>query len=786
MDVKYKLAWFIYVFSLIFAPLAFGTTEEWSFFLVYIMMGFSFILFMIHAWKEKVVLYRVPGTAFFLAGFIYSLTQLLPMPAFLVRILSPASHAIREDVFRMAGDPGWYSLSLHPEGGLVVLSQLVLFYLVYYLSIQFFTDFRILKRTLAILAIFAGLLSISTILQSVFTEDMALWFRYVPHNSMVFGPYVNHNHYAGLMEMLLPLVLALYLIYRPVIMKPTLREKILGFLERDSSYKYVLHIFFVILIMLSVFMSLSRTGIAAMMASLVLFALLVRKYSRKRKEFGGTWIFLFVLTLVSLSWYGWSQLDVRFGQTITQLANDGVSRLTFWEDTTRIIRDFPLTGSGGGSFEQIHPVYQNYYMSRLAGYAHNDYLELLSDFGVIGFVLFFAFLSAVLISMVRKLPLRKEKFSLYGSAAVFAGLFAIALHSIMDFNLQIPANAIIFMVILALGISFANTRFREHLEPTYLPPAGSRTLLVYALVFCLCWPVLGIYSGRAAFAKMDALKLPQERVNMAELDAERLGKYAKAAGKAYSVNPHNASYAAAVGDAFLFYRDYGNAIDWYEKSLTLNPLAADVIQKMGLAAYYTGNREAGEYYLQLGVAMRPWDILMYQRLAAFYLETRNREKGIETVKKALALQPSAAGKLLEIMGRAGMSFTDMARSMPEVSEAWNRYYLYVRNSGHGTDYPLEVLERGLVHARSETLPSRNLYIHLSREYQNRNRLEDAYDIMQEALGIFSEDAGVLYHAGFISERLHFYQRAEEYYKRSLLINPSMASSKRRLDALQGK
>ncbi|MCW7755076.1 O-antigen ligase family protein [Desulfobotulus sp. H1] len=784
MQAARTRAWFFYMLSLMFAPLAFGTTEEWSFFLLLLFLGLSFVLYMVAIWKETGTLYRVPGTRFFALGFLYVALQLLPMPEGVLRLLSPSASDIwwgqlGEDISGTMG-----TLSLHIHGGWITLSLLTAFFLVYFLTIQFCADYKTLKKTLHILAVFAGLLAISTIFQALFTKDTALWFRQVERHSMVFGPYVNHNHYAGLMEMLLPLVLALYLLHKPSFDQLSLREKIILFFEGERAHIYILYLFFAVMIMLSVFMSLSRTGIAAMLASLCLFAILIGRVGGRKKHAAGSVMFLFAAMMITLSWYGWQSLDVRFGKGIAQFQNDHFCRMNFWVDAVSIWKDFFLTGSGAGSFREVHPAYQSYVSSVLAGYVHNDYLELLSDTGLVGFGLFFCFLLSVLRSIVKKLRTRKEPYAGMGVAAVLTGVVAMAIHSVMDFNLQIPANGLIFMVLLGLGVSFSHTRFQRRLIPSYLAKSdGPYAVWLPLVFFVLLWTPAVLFSGSSAMARAFASGLPAEKVTTG-LSAEVLQRYAISAGKAASFNPVSADYAVAMGDVYFFTGDFSAAGREYARAIRLQPLSGDLVQKLGLVEYSAGNREKGEKLLELGLVFRPMDVAMYRRLAAFYLETGEKEKALAAIARGITMRPGSTGSFLEIMWRAGLSFTDMGRAMPDLSEAWFRYYAFLHGKGYRTAYLTELLEKGFRAARSEERPHRNLYSRLSALYLEGGRGDDAFYVIEEGVRLYPEDPWILYQAGLVCERLHLYARAREYYQRALNIRPAMTQPMQRLERLR--
>ncbi|MDY0361396.1 MAG: O-antigen ligase family protein [Desulforegulaceae bacterium] len=785
MENKLNLAWFFYLVSIFFAPLAFGATEEWSLFTVLVLISISFLFFQFYALKNKDRIYKVPGTIFFAAGFFYIILQIIPLPFFAVEILSPKAFEIRNNIYDSAFN-GFYSISLNINGGLKTLTLIVLFYLVYYMTIQLMADYKILKKTLFYLAFFAGILAVSTILQSILTNDMALWIRYVPLNSMVFGPYVNHNHYAGLMEMLLPLVFVLYLVYRPSFIDKSLREKILGFFQRESAYIYIVFGFFAVVVILSVFMSLSRSGIFSMCVSLAVLFIFLRS-ARKNNSTGYSILFFTIFAAAAIWWYGWGNIDKRFGQTLVQIENGQLSRLNFWMDTIEIIKNFWLTGTGAGSFEQIYPYYKSYISERIIGHAHNDYLELISDFGLIGLFICAGFFILIISKSFKNLKKRKEKFAVIGTFAAFSSICAIGVHSITDFNLQIPANAMIFFLVCALMISFSHTRFRQNLEPSYLQKDKANACLNHLIVFVLIFFPLGYYSCKTMLARINSFDFPVEKVTPLS-NWEDIEKYTKAAQKAAFYNPFDAEFAAAAGDSFFFKKDLKKSLSMYEKSLELRPVSGEILQKYGIALYYFGEEHRGEKYLRLGSSFNKKDYSLYLRLAAFYFDFGQTQKGIETVKTGISVDPLKTGDLLALMWSANLNFTQMEKALPPISEAYYRYSSFISALDYKgvADYNSKILEKALFFAENEKKPSTGIYSRLAVFYLRTKNPDKAFEVISAGLKKYPEDSIILYYAGLVYENLSLYNKAEQYYTQAVTIDPDMKSARKRLETLRNK
>lgn len=774
-----SIAYFFYILSLIFAPLSFGTTEKWSFFLLMLFAGLSFLFFIFSASKDKNDLYKVPGTGIFFAGLLYVVLQLIKLPGSVVKFLSPNAFELRNILFEGISV---LQLSLNVEGGIITLCQLVTFYLVFYLSIQFFSDYKKIKKTIYIISIFAGLLAISSILQFVMTTDRVLWFRYVPVNSMAFGPYVNHNHYAGLMEMLLPLVIALYYSYKPSIGGITLREKILSFFERDFAYVYILFGFFSCVIMVSVFMSLSRGGSFSMIASLIFFYLFIKTFFKKRR-IGLSAVFIVLLVLAGISWFGWSKLDSRFGRTIHQFENQNITRLTFWKDTAEIIKDFPLTGTGAGSFEQIYPFYQSFISKSIIGHAHNDFMELYSDFGMLGVMIAFFFLFKVLTYIFKNLKKRKEKYVIYTACGGLAGLFAVFIHSIVDFNFQIPGNAYIFFLILGVCVSLSHTRFRSAVSEKYIKISKINKPIVHFFIFIIFWSPAAIFSGKSALAKIGLSELAIDE-NGTYLTLKEINTYRKNAETISSFNSFNSSYKAAIGDSYFFKADFKSALSEYEKSLELSPLSGEIIQKYGLCLLYSGEQEKGLKLLYHGVEKDKNNSKSYLRLSSYLFESGKKNEAIQAVKTGILVDPAMTKSFIDLAWQAGLNFTDIEKSLPDNSVVWFKYYSYIKKLGYEKIFLIRVLEKGYGFTVHEENPDKGLLNTLTRIYILDKQFDKAFEVADYAYTKYPKNAYIVFLKGYVYEKKSIFYKAEKYYRKALVLNPKMKTAADRLDNIQ--
>jgi O-antigen ligase len=389
------------------------------------------------------------------------------LPAGIIKTISPETYSLYKETVLIHEPLKWVSLSINRKATLMEFFRITSYAAFYVLTIQLLTKKDILKKTIAVIVIFASLLSFLGIMQYILSNNKIFWFRELTQGGSPFGPYVNRNHYAGLMEMIFPLVLSLFLFYKPYVTYKSFREKIAEIFNRQRTNIYILLGFSSVLIATSIFLTLSRSGIVSLCLSMIIFGVmfLERRTNRRRSIII---IIIFILIVLSVGWFGWGPIFERFEKVGNIQGNISELRLIIWKDTRNIIKDFPVTGTGLGSFVNIYPRYRTIQGDAIADHAHNDYIELFSDGGAIAFLICVWFLLTLLYKSYNVFLKRHEVYSIYIFIGSITGIIAILIHGITDFNLHIGANGLYFFFLSGLAVSAAHTKLRGGLNDTYL------------------------------------------------------------------------------------------------------------------------------------------------------------------------------------------------------------------------------------------------------------------------------------------------------------------------------
>lgn len=777
---KASRATFILLF--IFAPLAFGSVEPWAFFLLVLLMGACFLFYYFGRPSGDRFFYRVPGILPLMLLFALMVFQLIPLPDAVLELLSPQSLLYRRQTAGLFNQTMSWPISLDVRGGVYESARFLVCFGCYFLSIQILSDGKTLKRVVLILALFGGALALVSILQSIFTVDRVLWFREVPEKARPFGPYVCRNHYAGLMEMLFPLTLALVLIYRPPPQFGNRREKIIGLFEDDDFLVFILLCFSAVFMALSVFMTLSRGGIFSLCLSIVFFLLvlfLVRRPFQWPGRIKVTVVILSALVL-AVSWFGWDRLDQRFGKIdITSEGRIDVGR-QYWESIPRLIADFPVLGAGFGSFRNVIPKYHLSDPGGVVDHAHNDYLQLLAEGGGLGFLVFLAFFLLLFTSTFRTLKKRKEPYAVLVCAGATTGLVAIFCHSLVDFNLHINANTLYFSFLCALMVSTAHTRFRTHLVPTtYLKPYRPQIKRPVLIVFILLWIPLLIFSAGQWLADQYAAPYIDQTFS-GKTDPSVLAQARGAAALASRIDPLNASYRILAGDIAFAAGEFSPSVKAYQQAVMRVPTRAAYLQKAGWATFFAGEDvEQADALMSAGIRFYPAQPALYGQYTAFLLKAGRQAAARDVVRKGLSLSPSKAAMFFTIMRSGGMTYAEMYAALTPHSYVWYAFASYIRN----TDYAFmtrEILAKAVNIAEQEQRPSPLVYLSLARFYIRENDVDDAITVLQQGIDKMPEHTGLLYTLAGCYERLQITYKAVELYKRILLMNPGHEDARARL------
>jgi len=312
---------------------------------------------------------------------------------------------------------------------LLLVSDLILLFL----AVQAFRTLKDWRGFVWFGMVFGFLISIFGILQHLTFNGKLYWFREMRYGGIPFGPYVNRNHFAGFVELILPLALV------PLVLGRVRRERwpVVGL--------------FAVVPIVALFLAISRGGIVSFGVELAVLALvLIQRRTMGKQLFAGAAVLLVALLMVS--WLGVEQILQRFSSFQSLEATAG-KRGSMRRDTWQIFLHHPVTGTGLGTLQIVYPLYESLYDGKIVNHSHNDYLEALAETGILGGLCCAWFLGVLFSESLKRLRQLNNSFA---GTLQLSGLVACSgflVHSLVDFNLHIPSNALLFFLMAHLATS---------------------------------------------------------------------------------------------------------------------------------------------------------------------------------------------------------------------------------------------------------------------------------------------------------------------------------------------
>jgi O-antigen ligase len=390
-----------------------------------------------------------PGWIFMAVWIALQVLHVIALPAQWVAVLSPEAarmHMLAADV---GPAPATMTLSIDPQASWVSLLKTASYVAIYFLALA------LVARRSRLLAL-ARVLAYAAVIHAVYAVFMHLdgatddYFGTVrAHVDSAMGTYANRNHFAGFLEMSLALGIGLMIAGVSERKADTWKRLFRVTLEWILSPKMILRLALCILV-IALTTTHSRMGNSAFFASLLVAGAIGIVLSRHATR--NTVLLLASLVAIDLfivgSWFGVEKLAQRLEQTT---AADVQVREDPAVYTLPLIRDYAWFGAGPGSFHVAFPRYRPPTVTSFFDYTHNDYAQVAAESGVPGFLALGAFVALSLAAALLAQWRRRDPLMRGMSFACIMGVCAILIHSWVDFNLQIPANAALFMMLLALG-----------------------------------------------------------------------------------------------------------------------------------------------------------------------------------------------------------------------------------------------------------------------------------------------------------------------------------------------
>ncbi|HEY8561247.1 MAG TPA: O-antigen ligase family protein [Pyrinomonadaceae bacterium] len=414
---------------LVFSTLAYGAVETWAFAFIAVVTGLIAVFWLADAWFNKEFRFDDNLLQLPLIGLIViGLVQLLPLRA--------------PETGGALTVPAVSSLSINPYATRFAVMQLVLLLIFFAAAYAHINTAARLRKLVAAVVVFGAAMAFFGILQRLASPEGIYGWRPTPQ-AIPFASFVNQHHFAAFMEMTIGLTFAL------LIGKAT---------EKD---KRLLLIIALILMGIAILLTGSRGGVLSLLGVLgfvLLTNVLARRdedgefskeerrarFKRSLAAIGGGLALLIVLIGAVLLLGGDAPLLRGAGLATHEDVSSG--RLHFWSVGLQIFMAHPILGAGLDAFGTAFPLYDTWNGTLRVEQAHNDYLQILADAGIFGFICAAAFIFLLFRQGFQRIGAEHSHFRRSVAVGGLAGCFGILIHSFFDFPLRTPSNAFFFLL----------------------------------------------------------------------------------------------------------------------------------------------------------------------------------------------------------------------------------------------------------------------------------------------------------------------------------------------------
>lgn len=437
-----------------------GVTSDWNWTIGGV--GATSVIFFAERLRRRRPGMSLPPTAIALLAGLLALAALamIPLPASLIAILSPARYQLFLAAQPVLGPlPNFATLSLVPLTSLQYL--LTLAALVYAFVLLRDVSARLRATSWAWSPIWPLLILAAA------EAALGIYQAYAEGGEgFSRGTYANRDHFAGFLELVLPIA-----VFYPIAILTRERQRY----ESPAAPGIFASILFGIaaLILVAIVHSLSRMAFIASLSSLLFTAILALHLKTSHVDpplkvtIWRRWLPIGLVAIVVVLGFVFLPTDPLIARFADLAMTDDISadtRAQIWSDSRGIVSAFPLFGVGLGGYESALYRFKTVAPMFTVDFAHNDYLQVLTEMGIIGFSIGLALLLMVLWSALRGAIYARDSDDRLLQIACLGSLVAILLHSFVDFNMYVPANALAVAWIAgtaSIGLTKVPKRSRE-------------------------------------------------------------------------------------------------------------------------------------------------------------------------------------------------------------------------------------------------------------------------------------------------------------------------------------
>lgn len=439
-----------YIGILILSPFPLGSNRPWAW---SVLAAVSFVLLFIYLFqygrgkiRPPEITKEIKFVCFILClWLLFQLMQIIPLPLEIVQKISPLTIDVKQSLGINLNSLLAISIDKTNSGYEFIKSA---WYAAIFALTIFLVQSRDRLRNVLMAIVVTGVVQAVIGLTMAFLDQQFVRSSIDPNYfSQVTGTFVNRNHFAGLMNMSIAAAIGL-------LIAVGLREK--RRIHRDKHQHHwqsrmldwrIYLVLYLCVMLVAMLFSQSQGALLSFSAMIIIVMCSTLIMKVELKSFYNNYKIPIIVVFLIVVFSSAELLVSKF----TSLDTEVGARLQIWANTIKIVEDFWIAGVGTGNFQYIYPLYDDGSVTLKIHHAHNDFLELLAEQGVVGFSL----LAIVILFWVKNilfvfLKSKSIKQNAYSIASLMA-ITGLLCHALVDFNFRIPSNVMYFFVFLAIA-----------------------------------------------------------------------------------------------------------------------------------------------------------------------------------------------------------------------------------------------------------------------------------------------------------------------------------------------
>jgi len=525
-----RAAFILCLSVIVISPLLFGSSYPFAYSLVFIIILIAGLLTLKACvnknnvtgvwqlrWQEN------PLLPLFLGFTVYLFLQIIPVSASLLTDISLTARVVGEKSLPAAATPEltvndlWFTIASYIYPVRMSLVRWIV-YGIFLWSFLHTLNYRKRIETAVIVILILGCFeSLYGIIQTYSGHEHIWWYKKIVQGlGFPSGTYPNCNHFAGFMEMGVILSIAYGIaLYdrhskrqsRNKSDRQNIKAKIAYLFSEEQLYAKIFLVVFSGAIMgLGLFLSGSRGGIISLSMALVVMGIFftgIKKYRRPG-------LYILIPFLVLTAFYA---ISAGIDPTVDRFrlfGRDFLNRADLVEKTMNIFDDYHLFGIGIGNFPYLFPRYQGLlHPGGFVNHAHNDWVQILAEGGIVGFILLLGGLGYYLIRMLKKWKHAQDTFAVCLGIAPLIVMISLGIHSLSDFNLHIPANMILLIAVIVIGYrALSAEKDKKNEGIVRMPLQTKAVLIIFVAGIMILWSGMEVIRHFVAEAYCNTVQTP--------------------------------------------------------------------------------------------------------------------------------------------------------------------------------------------------------------------------------------------------------------------------------------